>query len=400
MDRGVVPTFTSSQLDSDAHGIYRRCRPLTPVLARTEGGYIAIRAADVEHLVTDPRTRQMETESLRARGVTEGALFDFFSKSMLFTNGTDHRRRRAPVSRAFAWQLMAALRPRIRASAEELIDSAGKGRQMNFLDDFCAPFPARIVAEVLGLPREDIARFTGWVYTISRAISASFTRAEIPEIEAAARELTEYTAQLLAARRANPCEDFLTTYVKAVDEAQNLDPLETVGQIMTLIIGGSDTTRTALAVQLALLLEHREQWQAICEEPALIPNAVTEALRYEPAVASVPRFTLEDIELEGCVVPRGQLLSLSTMSAMRDPARYAKPDRFDIHRSERPQRHPVFGGGSHRCLGELLARAELEEALIALSTRLPRLEIAGDPPVLTGHAGIRRINGLHVRWRE
>ncbi|HVQ12290.1 MAG TPA: hypothetical protein VMS40_01815, partial [Vicinamibacterales bacterium] len=177
---GVVPTFTASQLDGDAHGIYRRYRPLTPVLARAEGGYIALRAVDVERLMTDPRTRQMETESLRARGVTKGALFDFFSTSMLFTNGTDHRRRRAPVTRAFAWQLITALRPRIRASAEELLDSASKNREMNFLDDFCSPIPARIVAEVLGLPREDIPRFTAWVYTISRSIGPSFTPAEIP----------------------------------------------------------------------------------------------------------------------------------------------------------------------------------------------------------------------------
>ena len=395
---GAVPTFTASQLDADAHGIYRRCRPLTPVLARAEGGYIALRAGDVERLIADPRTRQMETESLRARGVTEGALFDFFRTSMLFTNGTDHHRRRAPVSRAFAWQLIAALRPKIRASAEELIDGASKSREMNFLDDFCAPIPAHIVAQVLGLPREDIPRFTVWVYTISRSLSPSFTSTQIPEIEAAARELTEYVEQLLTSRRARPCEDFLTSYVKAVDEASNLDALETVAQIMTLIIGGSDTTRAALAVQLALLLEHREQWEAICADPALIPYAVNEALRYEPAVASVPRFTLEDIELEGCVVPRGQLLTLSTMSAMRDPARYADPDRFDIRRSEQPQRHPIFGGGSHRCPGELLARAELEEALTALATRLPQLEIAGAPPMLTGHAGIRRISGMRLRW--
>jgi len=394
---GVMPTFTASQLDGDAHGIYRRCRPQTPVLIRAEGGYIAIRAADVERLMTDPRTRQMETESLRARGVTKGALFDFFSTSMLFTNGTDHRRRRAPVSRAFAWQLIAALRPRIRASAEDLIDSASKNREMNFLDDFCAPIPAHIVAQVLGLPREDIPRFTVRVYTISRSLSPSFTSAQIPEIEAAARELTEYVEELLTSRRARPCEDFLTSYVKAVDEAHNLDALETVSQIMTLIIGGSDTTRAALAVQLALLLEHREQWEAICADPALIPHAVDEALRYEPAVASVPRFTLEDIELEGCVVPRGQLLTLSTMSAMRDPARYAEPDRFDIRR-EQPQRHPIFGGGSHRCPGELLARAELEEVLTALASRRPQLEIAGAPPVFTGHAGIRRISGMRVRW--
>jgi hypothetical protein len=395
-----LPRFTVAELDRDPHRIFSRCRSIAPVIARAEGGYIAIRAPDVERLITDPRTRQMETESLRARGVGDGALFDFFRNSMLFTNGTDHRRRRAPVSRAFAWQLIAQLRPRIRTVAEQLIDAVGPSREMNFLDEFCAVIPARIVSDVLGLPPDDIPRFTRWVYTIARAISASFTPAEIPEIEAATRSLHEYVEQLLAARRANPCGDFLTGYVNAVDEAGNLVPLEIIVQIMTVIIGGSDTTRAAMALQVALLLQHREQWEAICNDPALIPGAVSEALRYEPSVGSVPRVTLEDIELDGCVVPRGQMLSLSTMSAMRDPARYAEPDRFDIRRADLPARHPVFGGGVHRCLGELLARAELEEGLAALAARLPSLDLAGEPPVLTGHAGIRRLSGMRVRWGE
>jgi cytochrome P450 family 103 len=392
------PVFAVVQLDQDPHGIFRSCRPSTPIIQRAEGGYIAIRAHDVEQLMTDPRTRQMETESLRARGVASGALFDFFRTSMLFSNGPDHRRRRAPVSRAFGWKLAAELRPRIRAVAEELIDSA-PGREMEFLTDFCSPIPARIVSEVLGIPREDIPRFTRWVYTIARAIGASFTPADIPEIEAATQSLHEYVEELLASRRASPREDFLSSYVSAVDEAGNLDAIETIAEIMTVILGGSDTTRTALAIQLALLLQHRDQWQAVCSDPGLIPAAVSEAMRYEPAVASVPRVTLEDIELEGHVVPRGQIVSLSTLAAMRDPARHADPDRFDIRRADLPTRHPVFGGGSHRCLGELLARAELEEGLAALASRAPSLELAGEPPVVTGHTGIRRISEMRVRWR-
>jgi hypothetical protein len=392
------PAFSVANLDRDPHGIFRRCRPLTPVIRRAEGGYIALRADDVERLITDPRTRQMETESVQARGVAEGALFDFFRTSMLFTNGPDHRRRRAPVSRAVAWQLVTALRPRIRAIAEELIVAAGPRREMNFLDDFCSLIPARIVADVLGLPGEDVPRFTSWVYTISRAINASFTRDDIPQIEAATRELRDYVETLLSTRRQNPRGDFLTDYVSAVDEAQNLSAVETVTQIMTLIVGGSDTTRTALAVQLALLLEHRDQWETVCANPGLVADAVSEALRFEPAVASVPRVTLEDIELEGYRVPRGQILTLSTMSAMRDPARYANADSFDIRRTERPTRHLVFGGGTHRCLGELLARAELEESLTVLAERLPNVELAGRPPQLTGHAGIRRINAMRIAW--
>jgi cytochrome P450 len=153
-----------------------------------------------------------------------------------------------------------------------------------------------------------------------------------------------------------------------------------------------------MTIQVGLLLQHPEQWEAVCKDPALIPGAVAESLRYEPSVGSIPRFTLEDIDLDGYVVPRNQMLSLSTLSAMRDVAVYSDPDRFDICRSDQSRKHLVFGGGPHRCLGEALAKAELEEGLAALAARLPRLRVAGDPLTVRGYGGIRRVSNLHVTW--
>jgi cytochrome P450 len=210
--------------------------------------------------------------------------------------------------------------------------------------------------------------------------------------------LTHYVSELLAARRSSPRNDFLTSYAAAIEEDGNLSPTETVAQIVSLIVAGSDTTRVAMAMQVALLLTYREQWDAVCRDAALIPGAVSEALRYEPSVASIPRFTLEEIEIDGCVVPRNRILSLSTLSAMRDPALYDEPDNFDIRRADHPRRHLVFGAGVHRCLGEILARAELEEGLAALAERLPRLQLVGPPPTIHGHAGIRRVDGMRVGW--
>ncbi|MCR6661620.1 MAG: cytochrome P450 [Luteimonas sp.] len=129
-----------------------------------------------------------------------------------------------------------------------------------------------------------------------------------------------------------------------------------------------------------------------------MPRAVLECLRYEPAVASVPRVTLEDIVLDGTLLPGGRALSLSTLSAMRDPALYSDPDRLDIRRADPPRRHPVFGGGVHRCLGEALAKVELEEGLAALARRLPALELDGGPVTVQGAFGIRSVHGLRVRW--
>lgn len=396
--RGEPVTLSGAALDQSPHEIFRQYRELTPLIKRADGGYVAIRAADVLSLITDPRTRQVETEIGASRGVMDGPLFDFYKNTMLFTNGPDHRRRRAPLSRTFAFKLITAMRPRVRAVAEQLIDNNFVQGEMDFLGQYCSLIPARIISEILGIPEADIPRFTGWVYNMARAVSSSFTREDVPELQEAARQLTEYVQELLDSRRAQPRDDFLTAFVNAIDEEENLSPVETWMQIVTIILAGSDTTRTAMAIQVSLLLQHWEQWTAVCRDPALIPGAVAESLRYEPSVGTIPRFTLEDIELDGYVIPRNHLLSLSSMSAMRDPEMYADPERFDIRRADHPAKHLVFGGGVHRCLGEVLAKVELEEGLAALVSKLPQLRLSGETPRVLGFGGIRRMTGMRVAW--
>jgi cytochrome P450 family 103 len=391
-------TVAAADLEERAHDIFRHHRPLAPLVKREDGVYIAIRAADVERLATDPRTRQMETELLQARGVTEGPLFDFFSNSMLLSNGQPHRKRRAPFARAFALKLVSELRPRIRATANELIDSCCERGEMDFIAGFAAPIPARVISEILGLPAADIPAFTRHIYTLARSLSSSFSNDDVPEMQNSAAELSRYVQKLLADRRREPRDDFLTECIRTVDAANELSQVEIVMQIITVILGGSDTTRGAGAIQTSLLLQHRDQWDAVCRDPALIPGAVLEAMRYEPAVGSFARFTLEDIDMDGWTVPRNNVLSLSTLAAMRDPQLYADPDRFDIRRSDHPRRHPIFGAGSHRCLGEALAKAELEEQLAALAARVPQLQLLGDPPLVRGNGGIRSVRNMRVRW--
>jgi cytochrome P450 len=393
------PLVAVAELDERPHETLRRFRSVAPFLKRDKGGFLAIRGRDVEALMTDPRTRQVETELMLARGVQEGALFDFYKHSMLFTNGPDHRRRRAPMSKAFAAKLVEEMRPRIRAIADEILAEAEPQGEMNFLDRFCSLIPARMISGILGIQEADIPRFTLWVYSMSRAINSSFSMEQMGEIEHAARQLTQYVSELLECRRDAPQDDFLTRFVRAVEEENTLTPIETLTQLVSVILAGSDTTRTALAIQTDLLLKHPEQWQAVCQNPALIPGAVAEAMRYEPSVGSIPRFTVEEIELDGYLVPRNAILSVSTLSAMRDESLYSDPDRFDVTRSDHPRRHLVFGGGVHRCLGESLAKAELEEGLAAITARTPGLRVVGEPPRLIGHSGIRRMTGMNVAWR-
>jgi cytochrome P450 family 103 len=151
-------------------------------------------------------------------------------------------------------------------------------------------------------------------------------------------------------------------------------------------------------MQLALLLEHREQWDAVCRDPSLIPGAVAEAMRFEPSSASFARVAVDEIELGDTVLPAHSLLMCSTMSAQRDESIYARPDAFDIRRTDQPRLHPIFGAGAHRCIGEALARAELEESLAALASRLPQLKLDRSP-VIRGHVAVRRVDTMRISWQ-
>jgi cytochrome P450 len=258
--------------------------------------------------------------------------------------------------------------------------------------------PARLIADLLGLPREDIPEFTLLVYEVLKIFDFGLKPDEIAEIEKAAQRLHGYVDEVLEERRRKPREDFLSAFLTAATEAGEMSPGEMLYQIFALIRAGADTTRVAIATQIALLLQHREQWAEVCRDPALVPGAVAEAMRFEPSVGGIIRVTGEDVEVDGTVIPAGKLVTLSTMSAMRDENVYHRPDTFDIHRTNLPRLHPVFGYGAHRCIREALAKAELEESLSAITARVPGLNMDA-PPHIKGHFGIRRIDAaIPVFW--
>ncbi|VIO65983.1 Cytochrome P450-pinF1, plant-inducible [Bradyrhizobium ivorense] len=393
-----LPVLNVADLDADPHGMFRRYRAAYPFVGHQAGGYLILRHADIERLGNGSGTAASETAHPEMFGVTEGALFDLFEQGMLTANGAVHRRRRSPFSRSFAARTMADLRPQIRRSAEELIESWYADGRVEFVDQFAAQLPARVIGNLLGLPRADIPSFTNLVYSVTRFFSSSIVPDEIPELEAACRGLRDYVEKTLDDRRSAPRDDFLSDFLGKADAAGELSPLEIVFQIVQLIIGGTDTTRVAIVMQLALLLQHREQWDAVCRDPSLVPGAVAEAMRFEPSVASFVRVTTEDIELGGAVLPARQFIILSTMSAARDGDAYDRPDVFDIRRTDQPRLLPAFGAGAHRCIGEALARVELEESLAALAARLPHLRL-DEAPVIKGHSGIRRVDSMRISWQ-
>ncbi len=382
---------------ADPHAAFRRVRPLAPLVALPGPMLLATRFADVDAMLTDPRTRQVETEGLQLRAITSGPLWDFFSNVMLTSNAPAHPRRRAPVARTFVYKLMDAWRPAIRALAHALIDENRARGAMDLRDDFAALIPARIIAKIIGLPEREAPRFTSIVYRFSRGLSG-FADDQLADINAAGEELRAYVEATLNNRRATPQDDFISAYAASVDAAGDLTEMEVIAQIMGLILAGSDTTRMAITVMVSMLLERPDQWEAVRDDPTLAKGAAAEALRMEPPVGGIPRIPSEPIEVGGVRVAAESFLVMSTLAALRDPAQFTDPDTFDVRRADHPKWHLAFGAGVHKCLGEALARAEMEEALIAIAEALPDLRLTGGPARVKGFTALRGVDPLPVAW--
>ncbi|MEK7266202.1 MAG: cytochrome P450 [Pseudomonadota bacterium] len=388
----------SAQSYETPHRYYRSLQDKGAVAITDIGVFVVLKHKYMDMLLDNANTRQFELEGMMLRGISSGPLYEFYRDSMLFSNGDVHKRRRAPMVRTFAYKLMDGVRPRVREIAAEVIEAhKGKG-PVNFLDAFSRAIPARIIAEIIGAPPEDWPQFSKWVADAARGIGF-FSSDDLPEINAGVAALVDYVKGLLEARAGAPREDFLTSYAQATAAAGNLDENEVRNQMSGVILAGSDTTRTGTASVLSQLLQHKDQWEMVCADPDKWKKAaVEEGLRFDPPVGSVPRFTLRELEIEGVVIPEGRVVSMSVLAGLRDPEVYPDPDRFDIRREGLPRWNIAFGGGAHRCLGEALARAEMEEAIATIARLAPQTKMIGKPPTIKGAAAIRHIDAMTVEF--
>lgn len=392
-----APEITfDAPLSADAHAYLRDFREKAP-LARTPMGIVlALRHRHLE-LVTSDATRQLETETKVMQGITSGPIWDLMLSGMLFANGDVHARRRAPIAKTFAFKLMDAMRPKTAALAQELVEPRKGTGSIDFVNEIAAQIPARIIADILGIPRDDLPVFMRWIADTAESLGFIDLNRRA-QIEKSLVEFNAYVDDLLNNRRAAPRDDFLSDYVQTTARDGVLSEAEIRTQVLGLILAGSDTTRGSLCMTLAHLLQHPAQWRAFCADPdGLKKGVVNEGLRYEPIISGVPRVAVQDIEIDGFRVPAGTPIAVSLVSALRDPEVYAEPDTFDITRTDHPRWHPIFGGGAHRCVGEALAKVELEETLATIARIAPNTELVGDFPTLAPGA-IRQVGAMRVAF--
>jgi len=392
LDEAPFVDLFSEEFQADPGAVIAPLRSETWVV-RTPMGAMAIRRAEVATLLADRRLRSSISDIVRMQGVS-GDLLDQLSTSILALDGEDHRRLRSLANRAFTPRAVDRHRDDMRATFRKLLDTVAGDGQCEFVEAVAEHYPITVMCHVLGVPEEDHEDFARWNKSVTWALSFSLSE-HIEEVTEAFGHLDDYTRRLIADRRAEPRDDMVTAMIQAREADDRLSDEEVAGMIGALLFAGYDTTRNQLGLAMWLFTQHPHQWELLRADPTLAPKAVEEVMRHQGAVGAAPRFTVEDIELDGWLVPKGTLLTLSTAAANHDPAAYEAPEVFDITRDGEP--HFTFGGGPHYCLGASLARAEMQEALPRLAEAMPGLALDGEP-AWRPPMGIFGPDRLPLRW--
>ena len=351
---------------------------------------------DDERFVRDPALA-LTPDELAASTAGMPASLAFVDTHMLNKDGADHRRLRRLVTKAFTPRMVEQLRPRIQEIADSLIDAVADRGEMELVDDFAFPLPITVIAELLGIPPGDRDRFRAWSAAI---VTPTFGPAELEQFGAHLDAFVAYLRELFAARRAAPGPDLVSALLQAEEAGDTLSEEELFSMVVLLIVAGHETTVSLIGNAVLALLRHPDQLAALCAEPALVPNAVEELVRYDgPVERTLNRWAATDVELRGHTIRRGQSVIVILGSANRDAERFSDADRLDVTK-EADSRHLGFGRGSHYCLGAPLARLEAEIALTTLLQRLPGLRLAIDENDLAWRPLplFRSLAALPVAW--
>ncbi|WP_405524380.1 cytochrome P450 [Streptomyces canus] len=378
------------------YDVYRRLRDTAPVhrIAGPDGtpAWIVTRYDDVRAALADPRL------SLDKRYATAGTYKGFslppaLDANLLNMDPPDHTRIRRLVGRAFTPRRIEQLRGPIRRTADRLLDALGSHGTTDLIASYAAPLPITVICDLLGIPDEHRLDFRVWTDTLVAPDPAAGPAAAKEAVVA----MLGFFTRLLADKRREPADDLLSDLIAVRDEGDRLSEDELMSLAFLILFAGYENTVQLIGNAVLALFQHPGQLAALREDPARLPAATEEFLRYEgPALLAIRRFPVEDVTIGGVTVPAGETVWVSPSAANRDPDRFFDPDRLDLARDA--SGHLALGHGIHYCLGAPLARAETEIALAALLERFPDLALAVPTPKWRNSLRARGLLELQVSY--
>jgi cholest-4-en-3-one 26-monooxygenase len=389
------------QRSGPPYGQFAWLREQDPVHWHANGGepgwpgfWAVTRHEDVAHISRHPETFS-SFRRLALFGEVPPEHVEMQRLMMLNMDPPQHTRQRAFVNRGFTPRMIGQLEKHIVQICHSLLDEVRDRGQADFVTDIAAPLPLWVICELVGAPVEDRGRIFELSNLLIGAADPEFQVAPRAQANAAA-EVYAYGQQLAERRRAEPADDIVTQLLRPDDNGESLSTDEFDLFFLLLTVAGNETTRNAASGGMLALFQHPDQWQRLVADPALIPAAAEEIVRWVSPVNMFRRTAVHDTELSGQRVAAGDKVVVFYSSANRDDGAFASPDQFDVGRDPNP--HVGFGGGGpHFCLGRHLAALELRILLQALTERMPGIRLDGEPSRLRSNF-INGIKHMPVRF--
>jgi cytochrome P450 len=373
----------SDETRRDPHALYARLRAEAPIykaIGPVSGNtfWFFTRYEDCVALLKDQHfikdADKIMTEAQWAFFSPSNPAEAALNRHMLNLDPPDHTRLRSLVHKAFTPRMIENLQGRVEAISAELLDGIEQAglRQFDLIEQYSYPLPVIVIAELLGIPKDDQDRFRRWTKALL------FGQGDPAQ---AALEAVAYFNSIFDLRRADPRDDLISGLLAVEEAGDKLDHQELLSMIFLLLVAGHETTVNLITTGMLTLMQHPQQMEQLTAEPARIKTAVEEMLRFHgPVENTLTRWSAGDTDFKGNRIQHGDMVLASLMSANRDEAAFENADTFDIARD--PNRHIAFGGGIHYCLGAPLARLEGSVAINALLKRLPGLKLAVPPASL------------------
>ncbi|MGM2507662.1 cytochrome P450 [Bacillus anthracis] len=373
--------LASAQFKEDAYEIYKESRKMQPILFVNEveigKEWLITRYEDALPLLKDNRLKK-DAANVFPQDTTNMYLSvdnsEHLTTHMLNSDPPNHNRLRSLVQKAFTPKMITQLDERIQRIADDLISEIERKGTLNLVDDYSFPLPIIVISEMLGIPKEDQAKFRVWSHAV---IASPETPEEIKETEKQLSEFITYLQYIVDVKRKDPKEDLVSALILAENEGHKLSAPELYSMIMLLIVAGHETTVNLITNTVLALLENPNQLQLLKDNPKLIDSAIEEGLRYySPVEVTTARWAAEPFQIHEQTIQKGDMVVIALASANRDETVFENPEIFDITREN--NRHIAFGHGSHFCLGAPLAKLEAKIAITTLFNRMPKLQIKGD----------------------